>query len=91
MGPDFGGCLADPEETRLRNALSSTLETAIAGGEGPTVRARVFTHPKIFTYGHQVKGKGTNATRLEQLPGAVVSKWTAAVFVISQDGPFFPF
>lgn len=78
-----------PEEMRLRYALSSTFKTATAGGRDPSVRAQVFIHPKIFTYGQQAKGKRKNTARLEKLPGAVISKWTAAVFAISQAGAFF--
>lgn len=28
------------------------------GEEGPSVSTQGFTHPKVFTYGYQVKGKG---------------------------------
>lgn len=64
-GQIFGDALETapppPEEARLRNVPASILKTAIClgeVGEGPPVSAQGFTRPKIFTYGHQVKGKG---------------------------------
>lgn len=52
--PDFGDVLSTPNGAGLGEAPHSSPQTV-----GPlSVRALGFTHPKIFTYGLQVKGKG---------------------------------
>lgn len=56
---DFQGCPGDPKEVRLRNAPG----LLCTRGRAP-VRVKGFTHPKIFTYTHRVKGKGKHPTTL---------------------------
>lgn len=57
-----------PLRRKAEECTASTLKTVVCRGRGGarSVRARGFTHPKIFTYGHQVKGKGKHSTRLEK-------------------------
>lgn len=75
----------EAEECTAQHTQDSHL---LGEGGGKSVRAQGFTHPKIFTYAHQLKGKGRNLTALAKLPGAIVSKWAAAAFAITEAGAF---
>lgn len=84
------GCLTDPRRDKAEECtVQHTQDSHCLGGGTSSVRVQGFTHPKSFTYGHQVKGKGKNSTRLEKLPGAAVSKWAAAGFAITKAGGVF--
>lgn len=59
-----------------------------AWGEGPSVSAQGFTRPEIFTYGHQVKGKGENTAALKNyLHAAAAGECAAAGFAITKATP----
>lgn len=58
-GQIFGDALEIPRGGKAEECTSKhTQDSHLPGGEGPSVSAQGFTHPKIFTYGHQAKGKG---------------------------------